>query len=1088
MLVAWGFVIIALSIVGLGAERRLDTGSIEAPGTESARATELAQAGFGPNESLLILLKGSARQLDRQGPVLVQALRRHWSVVSPWDPGRASSRLRPRPARALVLLDLTARTEDALRDRLGAVRDVAQRAVSPPVTYRITGFTPAGEALRDETLHSAAVAELISIPILAFVLLLVFRAPIAATVPAIVGFGTVTASAGVIALLAHMLNLTALAVGTAAMMGLALGVDYSLLIVSRFREEVADGRSEITHAVRTASDTAGRTVFFAGVVLLVTMLVAVVLSPGDLLLSVTIGVTTAVVLSMVSGCLIVPALLLLLGRRIDRWHLGSPLRGASLLPAVAGFAIRHAALVFAGTLVLLLAVATLALGLRTSAINVRVLPPGNDARRDVEEVAGLVGYGYVTPFEIALHDDEPITAPGTLDAIERFQRRLLADRGVASLIGPGALARRAGTVLEVPERIPRLRRQGERAANGVERLRDGMLQASEGAGRLREGAQQAEDGVTRLRHGAQQLDDGAAALSGGVRSAADGTMALARGGAAAARGADRLRDGTTAAHSGSMRLTQGITLLDSGAAQLNADARALAAALAGSPQQLSGMLDPLLASADQQLQAAYDALARMTVGRDDPSYAAALAAVANAAAITSGTNPDTGAHVAAALPGAMAQAESSMQAVASDAADLVAGGSSLQRSVTAVRDGASSLTNGLDSLARGQGRLSAGLSDAARRVDDASARFGRLVDGADRIADGTSRLTGGIDRLRGIDALRRGSGELSFRLFQGYREAAPLAPGLRRGMKAIDGFPTLRGERAAGHMVLAGVQSAPLAQRNQLEFVLDASGAGQNARLFVFPTMFPTTDASARLHDRLSRRTAAFARANGLEAAVGGPAARFPEFQRTVSAFIPRLIAVLSLLTFVLLVVVLRALLLPAVAIALNLVIVAATFGCMKVLFQGSAPLLGGPGSIDVTTAAGIFTILFALSLDYQVFLLTRMREGFLRSGRPDAAIMHGIAHTARVVTGAAVIMAAVFLSFGASEFAIPRQLGVGLAIAVVLDALVLRLFMLPAAMHVLGRRGWWLPAWLDRVLPHVDPEGGHRPRPWPARPALQES
>jgi RND superfamily putative drug exporter len=149
----------------------------------------------------------------------------------------------------------------------------------------------------------------------------------------------------------------------------------------------------------------------------------------------------------------------------------------------------------------------------------------------------------------------------------------------------------------------------------------------------------------------------------------------------------------------------------------------------------------------------------------------------------------------------------------------------------------------------------------------------------------------------------------------------------------------------------------------------------------------------------------------------------------------------------------------------------------MKLLFQGAHPLLGGPGSIDVTTAAGVFTILFALSLDYQVFLLTRMREGFLRSGQADAAIEHGIAHTARVVTGAAVIMAAVFLSFGASEFAIPRQLGVGLAIAVLLDALLLRLFMLPAAMHLLGRRGWWLPAWLERALPHLDPEGAAAPR-----------
>src|SRR6185312_14014387 len=248
-------------------------------------------------------------------------------------------------------------------------------------------------------------------------------------------------------------------------------------------------------------------------------------------------------------------------------------------------------------------------------------------------------------------------------------------------------------------------------------------------------------------------------------------------------------------------------------------------------------------------------------------------------------------------------------------------------------------------------------------------------------------------------------------------------------------------------------------------------------------------DAGAHLNDRLVRATAAFARGHGLDAGVGGPAARFTDFQRVVSAFIPRLVLVLALLTFLLLVVILRALLVPAIAIALNLAIVAATFGLMKLLFQGAHPLLGGPGFIDVTTAAGIFTILFALSVDYQVFLLTRMREGFLSSGDADAAIHHGIAHTARVVTGAAMIMATVFLSFGASSFAIPLQLGVGLAIAVLLDALLLRLFMLPAALHLAGRRGWWLPARLDRVLPHLDPEGAAAPAPLPhARPLAAEA
>ena len=856
-------------------------------------------------------------------------------------------------------------------------------------------------------------------------------------------------------------------------MGLALGVDYSLLIVSRFREELDGDRPDVARAAETASQTAGRTVLFAGVVLLVTMIVAVLLSPGDLLLSVTVGVTTAVVLSMVSGCVIVPALLLLLGSRMNRWQIGSPQRRASLLPALARFAIRHAPLVLAATLVLLLATSTLALDLRTTAINVRVLPPDNAARLDVEEVADLVGYGYVTPFEISLHaDDALITEPRTLRAIERFQRGLLRDPGVASLIGPGALASRTGAVLEVPKRIPRLRRQGARAAAGVERLRDGLLQASEGAGRLRDGAQQAQAGVTRLHAGAQQLDVGAGALRRGVQAAADGTDELARGETDAARGAAQLHDGASDAHAGSMRLVQGVGLLGTAVAQLDDGTRSLATGIEGAGQQLTSLLGPPLAATDGQLQAAFDALSRMTVGRDDPAYGAALAAVANAAAITGGTNPETGAHAGGALPSAMAQASAGITALAADARDLSDSATVVKNNVGSVNDGATSLTSGLGRLAEGQGRLSDGLSEAAARVGTAQSRFGQLVDGADRLAAGTSRLTSGIGQLSGSTSCAAAAASSRSACSRATARPPPSPPACAAR------WTTSATSRGCAANAPRGTWCSRASSRPRLRAAASSSscltpparararGCSCSRRCSPRPTPRRACTTASAAGRRPSRR------AHQLDAAVGGPAARFPEFQRVVSAFIPRLIAVLSLLTFLLLVVVLRALLLPAVAIVLNLLIVAATFGCMKLLFQGADPLLGGPGAIDVTTAAGVFTILFALSLDYQVFLLTRMREGYLRTGEADAAIEHGIAHTARVVTGAAVIMAAVFLSFGASEFTIPRQLGVGLAIAVLLDALVLRLFMLPAAMHLLGRRGWWLPAWLERTLPHVDPEG----------------
>jgi len=163
---------------------------------------------------------------------------------------------------------------------------------------------------------------------------------------------------------------------------------------------------------------------------------------------------------------------------------------------------------------------------------------------------------------------------------------------------------------------------------------------------------------------------------------------------------------------------------------------------------------------------------------------------------------------------------------------------------------------------------------------------------------------------------------------------------------------------------------------------------------------------------------------------------------------------------------------LPAIAVCLNMLTVAAAFGILTLLFVGHNPPLGGVGKLDVVTVTGIFVVTFALSIDYQVFLLTRMREEYVRTQSHSAAIDFGISKTARVVTGAAATMVAIFAAFALSSFSMIQQLGIGLGAAVLIDATIVRLGLLPAIMKLAGDRTWWLPTWLDEKLPLLDTEG----------------
>ena len=181
-------------------------------------------------------------------------------------------------------------------------------------------------------------------------------------------------------------------------------------------------------------------------------------------------------------------------------------------------------------------------------------------------------------------------------------------------------------------------------------------------------------------------------------------------------------------------------------------------------------------------------------------------------------------------------------------------------------------------------------------------------------------------------------------------------------------------------------------------------------------------------------------------------------------------------LSFLLLMVVFRSVLVPLKAVIMNLLSIGAAYGVIVAVFQWGWGKdlfgVGEPGPIEAWVPMMMFAVVFGLSMDYEVFLLSRIREDYDRTGDNANAVSHGLAVTARVITAAAAIMFCVFGSFVLGNERALNLFGFGLAVAVLLDATVVRLLLVPATMELLGDRNWWLPGWLDRILPvvHVEP------------------
>lgn len=272
--------------------------------------------------------------------------------------------------------------------------------------------------------------------------------------------------------------------------------------------------------------------------------------------------------------------------------------------------------------------------------------------------------------------------------------------------------------------------------------------------------------------------------------------------------------------------------------------------------------------------------------------------------------------------------------------------------------------------------------------------------------------------------------------------------------------------------------------------LLNPAGGSDTTVLTAYPRAAPHSGAATELVQRLRDATIPEALGgSGLQAHVGGLSAQTADINEVTRSYTPLVIAVVLATSLVLLLLVFRSVLLPLKAVLMNLLSIGAAYGLVVVVFQrgaGEAVLdFTSPGYLQVYLPLLAFAVLFGLSMDYEVFLISRMKEEWGRRRDNAAAVAAGLSHTAKVVSAAAAIMVTIFASFLITTILEMKQMGFALAVAVLVDATIIRLLLVPSLMRLMGRANWWLPRWLGRALPRVElAEGRPADEGRPDRPA----
>jgi RND superfamily putative drug exporter len=1044
----WALIAAVLVVIGFGISNSLSPTITVVPGTQSSRAQQLADAHFGPSQLVPILLQGPAAQLDRQGPALVRALssRAKTRVMSAWDGGAVTETLRKSPTAAMIIAAVNRPEKDVVRYDQAQIESAVSRYIKSPVRAYVTGQPAIDRAEKKASLDNLRRNELIAIGIMFVLLLAGLRAPVAALLVAAVGAVSTLAAFGLVALIGHVMTVDPVGVAGCTMAGLALATGFALLILDRFhREQGPEGDPAMAAVV--SLETTGKAVLVAGTALVITLLVVSVIGPTALMNSIGTGTLVCALFAIGGTVVVMPAALVLLGRHVDAFRFPAPAplaRAWQSLVKAGNIVTRYA--IFAGffaTLVLA-ALAVPAFSLKSGPSSIKQLPANSPARIAFERINQVMGAGFATPYDLIITPrNVPVTDPRFLAAVSKLQQEIMNTGQVAQVTGPGAVYATAQQLAGFEPGLNKSAAISDKSKKDLVRLIAGLKQAGAGTVELSTKLQAAASGASQIHSGSGTAQSGAGTLHSYLMQAEAGSAKVNAGLAQALGGAVALKSGASQALAGASTLAAG---LGKGAPQVKAGLPAVSTLASDSAAAVNQIktAQGQAAGAQGSLGRALSALQGMTTGKSDPRYAAALSELQSASGsvndLTSGLgSAETSAGGAAFIASGV---KSQINLLSPQLSLAAAGASKLADGIKQLRDGNASLAGGLRQLAAGGGQLHGGLGQLVTGAGQLQTGLGVLNNGTGQLAAGLAGAPGGVGQLTtGIGAMRAAVTKS--------RSQIPSTASLKQLEAQSPGL------FSSGYFVLAALAGAPATQRTDAGFTLNLLRGGTAGQLAVVPKFSSNDPRTLALGATLVKLAQRFAKNNDAQVAVGGPEGSLGDLTNATKSKIWLDVAILAAAIVLTLGIALRAVVLPIAATLFSLLVAASTFGALQLLFGGSDPLLGGPGYLDPMTIISVFTISFSITVVFATVLLMRTREACADESPADA-LRTGMRETAAATTGAGALMVGAVIPFVTTGMINIRVLGVGIVIAVLLDIVIVRPLLLPAAVAVFGRGGWW--------------------------------